>query len=84
MASRLSAAVRGEREGQPGLEQLTAREREVLLGIAQGRTNKEIATELTSVTARWRPTGKVSCGSYRFEPWRSSPGLPLGAGILRA
>jgi DNA-binding NarL/FixJ family response regulator len=46
VASRLSAAVRGEQEIRPAVEQLTAREREVLEGIARGRTNKEIAAEL--------------------------------------
>jgi DNA-binding NarL/FixJ family response regulator len=47
IASRLREALRGEQETHAGtLSQLTAREREVLLGIAQGRTNKEIAGEL--------------------------------------
>lgn len=46
VASRLSAAVRGEYPHSAGVDQLTGREREVLLGIARGRTNKEIAAEL--------------------------------------
>jgi DNA-binding NarL/FixJ family response regulator len=47
IASRLSAVVRGDAAGQPdALSQLTARERQVLIGVAQGRTNREIALEL--------------------------------------
>lgn len=49
VASRLSAAVRGElvrEQRNSDLQSLTAREREVLHGIAQGRTNKEIAGAL--------------------------------------
>ena len=44
VARQLSAVVRGERAGT--LDQLTSRERQVLVGVAGGRTNKEIAQEL--------------------------------------
>jgi DNA-binding NarL/FixJ family response regulator len=47
VASRLSAAVRGEHHAHPsGLDQLTGREHDVLLGVVRGRTNKEIAAAL--------------------------------------
>jgi RNA polymerase sigma factor (sigma-70 family) len=49
VAARLTEGLREARERerrQSAVEQLTAREREVLVGIADGRTNKEIATRL--------------------------------------
>jgi DNA-binding NarL/FixJ family response regulator len=45
-ASRLTAAVRAEHLNHRSVEHLTSREREVLLGIARGHTNKQIAAEL--------------------------------------
>lgn len=48
IASRLSAVVRGvaAQSSAGALGQLTARERQVLVGVAQGHTNREIATQL--------------------------------------
>jgi DNA-binding NarL/FixJ family response regulator len=48
IARRLGAVVRGELTREPAgtLAQLTVRERQVLEGVARGRTNKEIAQEL--------------------------------------
>ncbi|MBA3553966.1 MAG: response regulator transcription factor [Gemmatimonadales bacterium] len=47
IASRLSALLRGAVDaGTDLLGQLTARERQVLVGVAEGRTNREIALEL--------------------------------------
>jgi DNA-binding NarL/FixJ family response regulator len=49
IARKLSDAVRGElaqAQQRSGLDLLTAREREVLAGIARGQTNKEIGAEL--------------------------------------
>lgn len=48
VARQLGAVVRGELTGEhrDALAQLTARERQVLVGVAGGRTNKEMAQEL--------------------------------------
>ncbi len=48
VARQLGAVVRGELGGQAGgaVATLTSRERQVLIGVAGGRTNKEIAQEL--------------------------------------
>jgi DNA-binding NarL/FixJ family response regulator len=47
IASRLSAVLRGGLDASHDqLAHLTARERQVLAGIAEGRTNREIATRL--------------------------------------
>jgi DNA-binding NarL/FixJ family response regulator len=46
VARRLTAVVRGLTGEEDPLGQLTARERQVLVGVAQGRTNREIALEL--------------------------------------
>jgi DNA-binding NarL/FixJ family response regulator len=48
IAGRLGAVLRGEpgEPRSPAVAQLSARERQVLVGVAQGRTNREIALEL--------------------------------------
>jgi DNA-binding NarL/FixJ family response regulator len=85
VASRLSAAVRGEHDSQPaGLAQLTAREREVLHGIAQGHTNKEIATEL-GISHRTVETHRESLmRKLQIRTVAELTRFALGAGILRA
>jgi DNA-binding NarL/FixJ family response regulator len=85
VASRLSAAVRGEHDPQPaGLALLTGREREVLHGIAQGRTNKEIATEL-GISHRTVETHRESLmRKLQIRTVAELTRFALGAGILRA
>ena len=48
IAGRLSAVVRGDPAGTTSgaIAQLTARERQVLVGVAQGHTNREMAAQL--------------------------------------
>jgi DNA-binding NarL/FixJ family response regulator len=84
VASRLSAAVRGEQDPQTaGLAQLTGREREVLHGIAQGRTNKEIATEL-GISHRTVETHRESLmRKLQIRTVAELTRFALGAGILR-
>jgi DNA-binding NarL/FixJ family response regulator len=85
VASRLSAAVRGEHDTPPtGLDHLTGREREVLLGIAQGRTNKEIATEL-GISHRTVETHRESLmRKLQIRTVAELTRFALGAGILRS
>jgi DNA-binding NarL/FixJ family response regulator len=85
VASRLSAAVRGEHDPlAAGLDQLTGREREVLLGIAQGRTNKEIATGL-GISHRTVETHRESLmRKLQIRTVAELTRFALGAGILRS
>jgi DNA-binding NarL/FixJ family response regulator len=85
VASRLSAAVRGEREGHAAvLDQLTTREREVLQGIAQGRTNKEIATEL-GISHRTVETHRESLmNKLEIRTVAELTRFALGAGIVKS
>jgi DNA-binding NarL/FixJ family response regulator len=81
VATRLSAAVRGRHE-RPALEQLTAREREVLEGIARGRTNKEIAAEL-GISYRTVETHRESLmKKLQIRTVAELTRFALGAGIV--
>jgi DNA-binding NarL/FixJ family response regulator len=84
-ASRLSAAVRGEHHTHPaGLDQLTGREREVLLGIARGRTNKEIAAEL-GISHRTVETHRESLmRKLQIRTVAELTRFALGAGIMES
>jgi DNA-binding NarL/FixJ family response regulator len=85
VASRLSAAVRGEHGSHPAaLEQLTGREREVLLGIARGRTNKEIAAEL-GISHRTVETHRESLmRKLQIRTVAELTRFSLGAGIIES
>ena len=83
VASRLSAAVRGEHvtRGAP-LDQLTGREREVLEGIARGRTNKEIAADL-GISYRTVETHRESLmKKLQIRTVAELTRFALGAGIV--
>jgi DNA-binding NarL/FixJ family response regulator len=83
VATRLSAAVRGEHERPAPLEQLTGREREVLEGIARGRTNKEIAAEL-GISYRTVETHRESLmKKLQIRTVAELTRFALGAGIVR-
>ena len=83
VASRLSAAVRGEHETRVApLEQLTGREREVLEGIARGRTNKEIAADL-GISYRTVETHRESLmKKLQIRTVAELTRFALGAGIV--
>jgi DNA-binding NarL/FixJ family response regulator len=84
VASRLSAAVRGEHESRPAvLDHLTSREREVLQGIAQGRTNKQIAAEL-GISHRTVETHRESLmNKLEIRTVAELTRFALGAGIVK-
>jgi DNA-binding NarL/FixJ family response regulator len=84
VASRLSAAVRGEHERRPAvLDHLTSREREVLQGIAQGRTNKEIAAEL-GISHRTVETHRESLmNKLEIRTVAELTRFALGAGLVK-
>ena len=83
IASRLREALRGEQETHAGtLAQLTAREREVLLGIANGRTNKEIAGEL-GISHRTVETHRESLmRKLQIRTVAELTRFAMGAGVL--
>jgi DNA-binding NarL/FixJ family response regulator len=85
VASRLREALRGEHETHAdSLAQLTAREREVLQGVARGCTNKEIAAEL-GISHRTVETHRESLmRKLQIRTVAELTRFALGAGILKS
>lgn len=84
VATRLTAAVRNDQATQSGLDQLTGREREVLLGIAQGRTNKEIASKL-GISHRTVETHRESLmRKLQLRTVAELTRFALGAGLVKS
>jgi DNA-binding NarL/FixJ family response regulator len=83
IASRLREALRNEQESHSGsLAQLTTREREVLLGVVRGRTNKEIAGEL-GISHRTVETHRESLmRKLQIRTVAELTRFALGAGII--
>ena len=83
IASRLREALRGEHETHAGsLAQLTGRERDVLLGVVRGRTNKEIAGEL-GISHRTVETHRESLmRKLQIRTVAELTRFALGAGII--
>jgi DNA-binding NarL/FixJ family response regulator len=83
IASRLREALRGEHETHArSLAQLTGREREVLLGVARGKTNKEIAGEL-GISHRTVETHRESLmRKLQIRTIAELTRFALGAGII--
>lgn len=83
VASRLREALRGEHETHAGsLAQLTGRERDVLLGVVRGRTNKEIAGEL-GISHRTVETHRESLmRKLQIRTVAELTRFALGAGII--
>jgi len=83
IANRLREALRGEHDTHAGsLAQLTGREREVLLGVARGKTNKEIAGEL-GISHRTVETHRESLmRKLQIRTVAELTRFALGAGII--
>jgi DNA-binding NarL/FixJ family response regulator len=84
IATRLREALRSEHEAHAGnLAQLTSREREVLLGVVRGRTNKEIAGEL-GISHRTVETHRESLmRKLQIRTVAELTRFALGAGIIQ-
>jgi len=62
---------------------LTPREREIVQLIAEGHSNKQIASVLTSVSRRWKRTGRPSCASSSCRRRRSCFATPCATSSWR-
>ena len=65
---------------QTAFSLLTAREREVLQLMAEGKSTSQIAELLAIRSKRWRPIASRSCTNWAFAVSPNSPSTPSGKG----
>jgi two-component system NarL family response regulator len=71
-------------DGQPPREQLTNREQTILLQLAQGKSNRDVAASLNISVRTAAPPARTSSASWAFPQPPVSPDTPLNTASCKA